>query len=215
MRSSRANMAKIRAVLLAVLLCGQGILSVPLPLAVVRPNSPESSSELSNWRNQLEQVGITVTKDELVGWVKQWSQLARWRRELLLPLRPVQDLFGTGQEWGFFAVPVTHPRRLEVYLLDDEGESLLYRRLDPDHTWRAAWFSDRRVRGVYDSVRGRKPVYQRFVQTVSSDALQTFPEANGVRVQLVRTQTLLPSDEDPMVVPKILMKRTVWREDNP
>jgi len=181
----------------------------------MRQNSPDSLRELSNWRNRLDDAGVRVTNDQLVAWVRMWSQPTLWRRDLLTPLRPLHDFMGVGQGWGFFAVPVTHPRRLEVYAIDGEQEVLIYRRLDPAHDWRAAWFSDRHVRGVYDSIRGRKPTYRRFVGSVADMAFKDFPDADKVRVQLVRTQTPDPRQEDVYTDAKVLMDMTVTRPETP
>ena len=207
--------AKTRAVLIALVLCLHGFMATPLPRPVVRQHAPGSLRELANWRDQLAQFGVQVSNEQLVSWVKLGSAPALWRRTLLTPIRPVHAFTGVGQGWGFFAVPVTHPRRLEVYLLQGDEERLLFRRLDEMYDWRADWFADRHVRGVYDSIRGKKPTYKRFVRSVATFALEEFPAATGVRVQLVRTQTPHPTRPAATSEVKVLLAETVLRTDLP
>ena len=215
MTPSRSASAKTRALVIALVLSVHGLMALPLPRPVMRQNSPGSLQELSNWRGRLGEAGLHVTNEQLIDWVGVLSQPMFWRRELLAPMRPVHDLMGVGQGWGFFAVPVTHPRRLEVYAIAGEQETLIFRRLDPKRTWRADWFADRHVRGVYDSVRGRKPIYRRFVATVAEMAFEDFPEATEVRVQLVRTHTPSPRDAVVHGESKVLMDVTVARGETP
>lgn len=214
MTRPRTTAARHRALIIALVLCVHGLMALPLPRPVMRQNSPSSVQELSNWRDRLADAGVRLTNEQLVDWVRWWSQPTLWRRELLAPMRPLHDLMGVGQGWGFFAVPVTHPRRLEVYAIDGDTERLIYRRLDPRHSWRAAWFSDRHVRGVYDSIRGRKPTYRRFVATVAEMAFEDFPNADEVRVQLVRSRTPHPRQDVDVEETKVLMDITIARPES-
>ncbi|MFT4623851.1 MAG: hypothetical protein ACI8PZ_002507 [Myxococcota bacterium] len=186
----------VRALLITVVLAVHGLKAAPLPRPISEASfaRPENREELRRWMGLVDALGIPLSTAQL----KSLSSgiggkvgRARWR--LMRPLKPVFDLTGTGQGWALFATPDSHPQRLEVWIGTAGEERLVSRRCDADYPHLAAALSFRRVRGVYDSVSGKpKPTYRRFTRWVADRTFETFPEAEWVRVEQVRTHTRLP-----------------------
>ncbi len=183
----------------------QLVIALPLPREGVSLKSPESREEIQRWLALSERLGVTMTQE---GFVSGLNTLGSWtgglRRDLIKPWLPVQRVTGTGQRWAFFAVPDTHPVRLEVSVVEPEGSRLVFRRLDPDHRWLAPTFAYRRVRGLYDGARKKNRLYLRFVDWVADQTFEAYPEAEGVEVEVLRYHTTLPGEpEDARRVPRL------------
>lgn len=188
--------AVVRAILIALVLAVHGLKAAPLPRPVSEATfkRPETQEELRRWMGLVDALGLPLTQKQ----VKSISQTvggqvgrARWR--VMKPFKPLFDLTGTGQGWALFATPDSHPQRLEVWIETASGERLVSRRTDRRFDYLGRTLAFRRVRGVYDSVTGKaKPQYTRFCRWVADRAFDDFPEAERVRVQQVRTHTVLP-----------------------
>jgi len=180
---------------LAVVLGVQVFLALPLPREVGSSKSPESKAEVQRWLVLGERVGVHVTEDEMQAAL---DSLGAWtgglRRDIIQPWLPVQRWTGTGQGWAFFAVPDTHPVRLEVTVVEPEGPRMVFRRLDAAHRWRAPTFAYRRVRGLYDTVRKKNAMYRRFGRWVALEALEDHPDGLAVEIQVLRHHVTLPGE---------------------
>lgn len=181
--------------MLAVVIGVQVFLALPLPREVGTAKSPESRAEVQRWLALGERIGVHMTPDEMQA---SLHSLGAWtggfRRELVQPWLPVQRWMGTGQGWAFFAVPDTHPVRLEVTVVEPEGSRVVFRRLDPAHRWRASTFAYRRVRGLYDSARKKNTMYRRFSRWVAREALADHPEGQAVELQVLKNRVTLPGE---------------------
>ena len=203
--SSPTFRAGFRALLLLFILLIQLFIACPLPREGVTLKSPESREELQRWLVLSERLGVSLTQEELASGL---NTLGSWtgslRRDLMKPWLPLQRMTGTGQRWAFFAVPDTHPVRLEVSVEEPEGSRMVFRRLDSDHRWRASAFAYRRVRGLYDGARKKNALYRNFVEWVADQAFEDHPRAEAVEVQVMRYHTTLPGEpEDAKLVPRL------------
>jgi hypothetical protein len=190
-----------RGALLAVVVAVHGVAAAPLPHAVTANDlrNPVSADELARWADRLG-----MGKDELARQVIAITgAIGAAHRGVLAPARPVLRFTGTGQGWGLFANPDTHPDRLVVRGRGPDGERVLYQRRDADHAWDAPVLTYRRIRALGDSggFRGRpSATFQRFAKWVGRRALASFPELDAVEVAMERTHTTLPGrPPDPAV----------------
>lgn len=188
--------AWIRAALITLALVVHGIYAAPLPSRVTRADldSAEGREEVDRWMTFVEGAGIPLTRAQIEETTMAWTgALADLHKALRAPFYDALKLTGTGQAWALFASPDSHPHRLEVYVEEGGVWRPIYRRNHPGLAWRDATFRFRRVRGLYDGSTGKSRVeYWNFTRWVAREALLDFPNATAVRVQMVRTHTVLP-----------------------
>jgi hypothetical protein len=100
----------------------------------------------------------------------------------------------TGQQWGLFAVVTQNPDELVIEVRRSMDWQTLYRSLDPDHDWHDGQLKYRRIRGVWDGVKGEEPkgTYKRFTQWIAKEVFAEQPDVDRVRVVLERTHTSWP-----------------------
>jgi hypothetical protein len=142
----------------------------------------------------VDTLGIPLTRDQVKG-ISQTvgGRVGRARWRLMRHFKPLFVITGTGQGWALFATPDSYPQRLEVWIGVGDEERRVSCRADARYPYLADVFAFRRVRGVFDGVSGKpKGTYRRFTKWVATRALADFPEAEWVRVQQVRTHTVLP-----------------------
>jgi hypothetical protein len=198
--------AKIRAALVAIALFAHGLYAAPVPHVVTARDfdNPVSQDEVEAWASRLQAVGVPITVDQLKEQVILWTgRIGGAHKALKGPFGPFLRVTGTGQGWGLFANPDTHPTRLEIRAAGEDGRlEPLYLQLDSEAQWAWRRLAYRRVRGCYDAQGPRKrshPVYRAFTDWIASLAFAEHPQLQLVEVSLVRTHTTLPSEEpDPM-----------------
>jgi hypothetical protein len=94
---------------------------------------------------------------------------------------PIERVFRIRQNWSVYRSGPAKVGRLEVWV---DGE-LQYRSADPEHAWRAAWFSNRHLRPPVEGVvmkrhKGKNtPAIRRLIATF---AWRDFPDAQEVEV---------------------------------
>jgi hypothetical protein len=185
-----------RGAAIAVALVVHGIYAMPAPTRVTRADldSAEGKEELGRWFALVQGLGLPLTRAEFEDVTMSWSKAgAELHTATRKPFRPFLKFTGTGQAWALFASPDTHPHRLEVYVRREGAWQVVYRRNTADHSWMDATFRYRRVRGVYDGSTGRSgPPYWNFTRWVAKRAMLEWPDVDQVRVQMVRTHTVLP-----------------------
>ena len=192
--------ATARALAIAAVLAVHGLKAAPLPRPMNEASfsRPEVREELQRWMGLVEALGIPLDRSQVKSLVKSIGGpvgRARWRA--MKPFRGIFDLTGTGQGWALFATADSHPQRLEVWIGVGDEEVLVSRRADPAYPHLARELAFRRVRGVYDSVKGKpKGTYRRFTRWVAERTFEAYPEAEWVRVQQVRTHTVLPWEKE-------------------
>jgi hypothetical protein len=100
----------------------------------------------------------------------------------------------TGQQWGLFAIVTENPDELVIEVRREGDWETLYRRLDPVHDWHDAQLKYRRIRGVWDGLKGDEPkgTYKRFAGWVAKEVFEEQPDVDRVRVLLERTHSTWP-----------------------
>ncbi|MEZ4317256.1 MAG: hypothetical protein R3F61_07120 [Myxococcota bacterium] len=206
--------AWLRAGCITVALVVHGIYALPSPRGIDEADieSPEGREEVERWRELLASLGVTYTHEELAAESLWWSNtLSDAHNTLQRPFRPWMRWTGTGQAWALFASPDTHPHRLEVYIHDGTGWRAVFRRNHPTLDFLDATLRFRRVRGLYDgSTTNQRVPYWNFSRWVAKQAFLAYPEADRVRVQMVREHTTLPwepADAEEVVKAKRIFKR--------
>ncbi len=206
----------IRATLIALVLLWHGLLASPIPSSVNAKtfDNPIAEAELQRWTQLLGQAGFETTPQQLeVLVIEHASGLAAGKKAALKPLRPIQRVLGIGQAWGLFTYPNTYPHQMVISIRDRPSEPwrTIYAALDPEHDWRKSHFVYRRIRGVYDdNASNTRPSYGNFVDWVATMAFEDFPEANEVRVHMIRRH-VKPPGKVPDLETDIRLSRVVRR----
>ncbi len=191
----------VRGGLLACVIAWQLVESLPA-IPTISPEMlrrPEAQLELSRWQGAFGQLGIEVQRQELVSLARGFGDAMHRVHRVFDPLDPVAELLGVGQGWGLFAQADDVPGRLEIEVFAAGGASeVVYRRLDPDRTWRAERWAYRRMRAAYDQDVGRvASVFRRFTEVVAATRFAEDPDAVRVVVRIVPTRTQVPGHELP------------------
>ena len=213
--------AWLRAGLITFALLVHSCYALPSPHAIDRADlaTPEGKEEIRRWVDLLGSLGIDITPEELsvqtMAWT-QWfnAQHSTFRR----PFRPWMRYTGTGQAWALFASPDTHPHRLEVYVHLDKQWVPIYRRNHATLDWNDDFFRYRRVRGVYDGSTARQRVpYWNFSRDVAKRAFLDHPQADRVKIQMVRTHTTMPwaplEPEETIRVKRVFRREAILSTD--
>ena len=112
--------------------------------------------------------------------------VARARRAVMKPFRPVGELFVLRQQWKLFPTA-----RHEQHLMTIEGRTrgerdwtLLYRPHDDDHAFRAEQIEYRRMRGPWNpGSSGPRNAYGPFAQWIAGRVFESYPAFDRVRVR--------------------------------
>ena len=193
----------IRALLIGILLMGQWIDALPLP--VLREQDlkyPIAQNEITRWTAMLNSLGADLTEEEAVaGALKVGEAAIQFRKISMAPIRPIKRWTGTGQSWGLFAYPDPFAGRLVIRARPEEGDwqtlfSAPGSRLDPYHSK----MRYRRVRGIYDD-NGDRPtpgkLYNRFCDWVAWELFQENPDLVTVEIRLDMVRIIPPGGEEP------------------
>ncbi|HMI83577.1 MAG TPA: hypothetical protein VK550_05750 [Polyangiaceae bacterium] len=117
---------------------------------------------------------------------------------LLVPWRPIKDLFGVSQRWSVFSTTGGVRYRMWVEARDrsESTWSLLYRSQDSEHAFLADTLGYRRVRNVYNPSRsiGAKSTYPAFVSWLAHEIFEREARFDEVRVGMERGR-ILPRGE--------------------
>ena len=144
----------LRAALLAVVVFVHGVAASPLPPSPTTAKAlanPIAVEELNGWVKLLGGLGVETTRAQLTELAIESSVVtSELRGAVMKPFRPLLRLTGTGQGWGLFTYPNTHPHRLVIEVERDGKFEVVYRALDPEHAYLEPQLTFRRVRGVYD-----------------------------------------------------------------
>lgn len=205
---------KVRAALLAIVIAVHGVAAAPLPSGVSASQfkNPIAQDEMRGWSRILSRIGIERSPEQLAEQAlalgKQTSEL---RKTLLKPFGPLLRVTGTGQGWGLFTYPNSYPHRMEIQVREKGTWRVIFRALDPEHAWLEPTLTYRRVRGVYDdNVLNPRSSYNNFVRWVAGRAFEDFPDADAVRVRMIRSHVTLPGKpDDPETTVRLV--RTVER----
>jgi hypothetical protein len=200
----------LRAALLAVVVFVHGVAASPLPPSPTTPKAmanPIAVEELNGWVTLLGELGVKTTRAELTDLAIESSTVtSELRTAVIKPFRPLLRITGTGQGWGLFTYPNTHPHRLVIEVERDGKFEVVYRALDPDHTYLEPQLTFRRVRGVYDDNASKvRPSYESFARWVARHAFEDWPDATRVRVKMIRTHVVTPGQAaDPIAETRLV-----------
>lgn len=187
----------LRAALLAVVVFVHGVAASPLPPSPTTAkalSNPIAVEELDGWVKVLGGLGIQTTRPRLTELAIRSSEVTSELRDAVVkPFRPLLRITGTGQGWGLFTYPNTHPHRLVIEVERDGEFQVVYRALDPEHDYLEPQLTFRRVRGVYDDNASKvRPSYESFARWVARQAFEDWPDATRVRVKMIRTHVVTP-----------------------
>lgn len=192
---SATRWPQIRAAILAIVVGSQLLLALPIGPKVTEKGlkSERGKAEVDVWMSVVGPLGLSRTQfEDLVLW---WSAtLVDTDKKVTAPIKAVTKHLRTGQSWALFAGTDPTPLVFEVIGFDDAGQQrVLFRRLDPDATWRIGQFDYRRVRGVFDlSKKGMPPRYTNFARWAADHAFADFPELKTVVVRQTEIGVVLP-----------------------
>jgi hypothetical protein len=165
----RAAWPTLRAVLIATAI-GVGLVDgAPIPTARVMESLPPTLRDVSMRLQDLQTL-------------------------LLVPWRPLKELFMVSQRWSVFST--TGGIRYRMWVEARTGSAptwtLLYRAQDSEHTFLGDTLGYRRVRNVYNPSRsvGAKSTYPAFVSWLAREIFEREPGFDEVRVGMERGRTL-------------------------
>lgn len=187
----------LRAALLAVVVFVHGVAASPLPPSPSSAKAlanPIAVEELNGWVRLLGGLGVETNREQLTELAVESSIVtSELRSAVMKPFRPLLRITGTGQGWGLFTYPNTHPHRLVIEVERDGKFEVVYRALDPEHAYLEPQLTFRRVRGVYDDNASKvRPSYESFARWVARHAFEDWPDATRVRVKMIRTHVVTP-----------------------
>lgn len=210
--------AQVRAGLLAVVIVINGIAALPIPHSIKRSSFEEAVAveELAAQRVLLAKIGISLTaqewEDVLFASGSAWVKVYEWT---VKPFNPLLRITGTGQSWGLFTYPDTHPHRLIVEVREgaDGPWREIYAGLHPEHRWKRELLAYRRVRGVYDSQTSKPGAsWKNLTRWLARQAMTEDPEIAAVRVAFRRFHTVAPGKQAQSSSPMLRHAR-IWKRD--
>lgn len=198
--------AHLRAAAIGLVLLGNAIYALPLPVALSKAQMREEGrqQDVTTWKTVLGAVGVQVERETIEEWILWYARSGNdLHNTLKAPFKPLFGLLGANQAWALFASATTRPERLVVEIQTEPGGPWVpvLRRLDPCCTWRDDQVRYRRIRGVWDGQKDRpRTPYKNLQRWLADRALEDFPEARRVKVGLERTWSVYPwEDPDPRV----------------
>jgi hypothetical protein len=114
------------------------------------------------------------------------KKLRALRNDFIDPVRFIRDGFRLHQQWKLFPTASLNQHRLWVEGRTDRKAQweILYRPLDPLHTFRMDAIEYRRLRGAWNPGRSARRGYAGFVKWVAGEVFDERPDLNEVRVRL-------------------------------
>jgi len=207
------GMKHLRAVAITLYVMVNLLYAVPFPKKVVVKDGHWRKTEVDQWHHYLTAAGVEVDR----GWLEEKGKLI-WGAghavgdTLKTPFKPARRLFSVNQQWGLFASVAKRPERLVVEIRVDGEWRPVFRKLDPNFSWRDAQIKYRRVRGVWDNVPDKAGLnYKQFSMWLADYAFDDFPEAEALKVYREEFQPRLPWEE-PFTDLKILHDQVIERE---
>jgi hypothetical protein len=165
----RAAWPTLRAVLIAAAIAVGLVDGAPIPTPRVMESLPPALRDVS-------------------------MRLQDWQTFLLVPWRPIKDLFMVSQRWSVFSTTggIRYRMWVEARMGTEPTWTLLYRAQDSEHTFLGDTLGYRRVRNVYNPSRsvGAKSTYPAFVSWLAREIFEREPRFDEVRVGMERGRTL-------------------------
>jgi hypothetical protein len=115
----------------------------------------------------------------------------RTRQTLMVPFRPIDDLFRYRQQWKLFPVAERHQHRMWIEGRTGPADQwqLLYRPHDPEHALLASVLEYRRIRGAWNpGTHGPRAGYGPFVEWVAGELFAARPDLREIRVRMERVE---------------------------
>ena len=187
-----------RAVLITTHLFAVAAQAFPAPSGGMTRSTwkqPTVQAEFAAWRERLAGMGIEVTAEEFEE--QLWNVAKSYmdvRREILAPMRHCYLYAGTWQSWRMFVAPHRFPGRLHIDIEQDGVYRPVYVGRSNEHTWLREVFDHDRMRSATFRYAWRKyrRTYRELGKWVAVQAARDFPEADKVRLQFYRYETLSP-----------------------
>ena len=194
-------MRRLRGALIGIVVLVYGFTAAPLPRHVSRSlfKNPVAREELSRWSEVAAGAGVEVTPRELAELAYDVGRaVARFRTAVVDPFRPWYRYTGTGQGWGLFAYPDSHPFRLVIEGRATGGpwRALFLPWGESEGVW-GAQLRYRRLRAVYDTLAHRKDpgeMMERFADAAAAAAFARDPSLETVRVRFERLHSPRPGE---------------------
>jgi hypothetical protein len=188
--------ARVRAALIAYFLLFNVLGALPSAgsPSPERLERPREQAELRRWSRLFEAIGIELSPERLKQLYLPFAEgVERARAALVWPIAWWMDLTQSHQSWRLFAMPHDRPSALEIRVIRDGREELLFESGDDEHRWGAGVLEYRRVRAAYKpSQLGPPAAYEGFAQRISERIFGEQPDVQRVSVSLVRRHTTLP-----------------------
>lgn len=191
---------QIRAVLITLHIVAITLLAIPAPdggLDRKAWNNPTVQAELKEWTENLNACGIDLSQQELEDQLWRGSHAyMEVRNEVLGPFLPYYIYCGTFQAWRMFVAPHRYPTALHIEIAEHGVWRPVYVERDPRHGWLGRQLDSHRFRSVVFRFGwpGYEGEFDRFAHWVAHRAAADFPEAQRVRIRLVKSRTRSPQE---------------------
>ncbi len=188
-------LAHARALFVTFHLVAISLLALPAPEGAMNREhwrDPTVQAELAAWATVL---GVEPDRLEEHLW-RLALGYEDWRDRVLAPFALYYDWCHTVQSWRMFVAPHRHPTRLQIALHERGQWRTLFVERDRAHAWRARQLGSYRFRSVIFRLGWSSYETDRhhFADWVARQAALDFPDADRVRVELVRFRTLSPQE---------------------
>jgi hypothetical protein len=114
------------------------------------------------------------------------KRLRQLRQQVMTPFRPVREAFRLHQQWRLF--PTASEKQYRLWVEGRTGRKaeweILYRPIDPLHTFLEDPIEYRRMRGAWNPGRSARRGYAGVVKWVSDQVFAARPDLSEVRVRL-------------------------------
>jgi hypothetical protein len=217
---------QVRAGLIAGHILAITLMALPAPgEGMVREawQDPTVQGEFAAWTTRCNRLGIQITQQEFED--RLWAVACAYmdiRDRILAPFGPYYEYCGTVQSWRMFAGPHFYPSRLAIDVRQNDEWRTVFLQRDPHLTWLSSRLDHYRFRpalyrfGWYQYVKGYDD-FHHFAEWVARHAAQDYPQADEVRIRLLKLRTRSPEEVregrsvDEKAGPEELISLGMWR----
>jgi hypothetical protein len=150
-------------------------------------DEPGTHAEFAAWAERLDQVGVSVSADELKDALWRPARaMKEFRSAVLAPLQPYLNYCGARQGWHMFVAPHVEADRYEVDVREGGDWRTVYAQQDRAHRWLADRLEQERLRDcIYQILRrGDRDELARLAEWMAGPARRDFPHADALRLRV-------------------------------